>query len=62
MVRILTLSDNDWKKDRVCWNIHYNDMVAFLDTFSVPSLLLTMYTRLKWRRTESLEDPCGILY
>ncbi len=52
--RILTLSDNAWKKDRVCWNVHYNDMVAFLDIFSVSSFLLTVYTRLYcWQSTES---------
>ncbi len=44
---MLAPSDNDPKKDRVCWNVHYNDMVAFLVTFSVSSLLLTVYTRLK---------------
>ncbi len=43
---MLTLSGNDWKKDCVCQNVHYNDTVAFLDTFSVSSFLLTVYTRL----------------
>ncbi len=38
----MTLSDNDRKKDRVCWNVHYNDMVAFLNTFSISSFLLTV--------------------
>ncbi len=61
----MTLSDNDRKKDRVCWNIHYNDMVAFLDTFSVSSFLLTVYTRLYsslWKQYLLLYYICFVFF